>query len=163
MPPITLTQDACWTGYEDVQPMIHRTCESFQQRKGGRISEQNEEAIDHFLKAHAAYDPSRAGYTTWIWWGIWHGLMESQRTAARRAARYEGAIPDDLPDRTGFDLRGFLSDLSHDAATVARLALEASNRDCRSKRRSVVEFLGSIGWTAARIAESFSEIREALG
>jgi hypothetical protein len=71
-------------------------------------------------------------------------------------------VDDRLPAPTTFDLDKFLIDLSADARTVARLALETERRTNRGRRQAVLDFLHDLRWSAERIAESFSELREDL-
>ena len=158
---IPLSHDALWTSYEDVRLLVYQTCHAFARRHGGEFDELLSAAHEHFVAAHAAYDPTRAKYTTWVRNAVWWGLLEDARTAGRLTGR-TAPYTHDLPDEPGFDLGAFLGGLSADARTVARLALEAERRTSRDRRRAVLDFLHDIKWTAERIAESFGELREAL-
>jgi len=103
-----------------------------------------------------------------------------QRWPARRGPVSEMSVDEDgmsdinsltdRPDRSPFEVDEFLADASEDAQMVLQMALEFEEelkQEVRQKprtlRSTLRDALRRLGWTMARITESFGEIREALG
>ncbi len=134
------------------------------------------EANQHYSKAVQSFDPTKGKLSSRVSYVVWCGLKKWIAKQCQRNARMPG---EDLDLRTisansRFDYGRFLNELSDDAKAVAKLAVEAPlsllvpptaphKQDGRARRQNAVaEFLMELGWSVARVVESFNEIREAL-
>lgn len=117
------------------------------------------EAVVYALEAIRSHNPKRAAMSTWITRIVYMGLVE-----ITRGNRYHRYAAQDLPllhtdtaAKSLFDYRQFLSELSHDAATVAKTAV--NNAYTRGVLRQVMI---DLGWSKYRIQKAFEEVRNAL-
>lgn len=161
--------------HRDVEKLIYRLCWKAVYKFGGEWEDYVSAANEAFADAYASYDPAKgASFSTWLWWKI-KGAIASERSQnsiqAKTVASGEDIDLDVLPGRSRFDMDQFASELSHDARTVVKMVVESPHevwdllhhKDISScVRGGLIRRLQAVGWTVARVAESFSEIREAL-
>jgi hypothetical protein len=71
---------------------------------------------------------------------------------------------DAVPAREGFNLRGFLRELSRDARMVVRKAISGllDRTKPNRYREALALHLVDLGWDEQRILETFNEIRGAI-
>ncbi len=161
--------------YGDVEKLIYRLAWKAVRRYGGEFDDYVSAANEAFAEAYASYDASRgASFPTWLWWkvkGTISGEVHQSKLQERTVASGEDIDLDVLPGRSRFDLDVFKSELSYDARQVVTMVVESPHeiwdllhhQDIGScVRGGLTRRLRDVGWTVARIAESFSEIREAL-
>lgn len=149
--------------YADHEGMIAGEVWRLHRRAGGDWAELKAEADWIFAHAAATFRPELGNrFSTWLVWQLRTRLLKTLQT--RWATKHDRERPDfeALESRRGFDLDGWLGELSDDARFAARLALAAERHSTPAKRSAVVAFLADLGWCGARICESFREIREAL-
>ena len=167
--------DAQAETHRDVEKLIYRICWKAVYKFGGEWEDYLSAANEAFADAYASYDPNRgASFPTWLWWKI-KGAISKERSQtsiqARTVAGGEDIDLDVLPGRQQFDLDRFRFGLSSDARAVVKMVVESPHeiwdllhhRDIGSCcRGGLIRRLQGIGWSVARVAESFEEIREAL-
>ena len=178
--------------YSDVEALVWDTTLKFHRKHGGDLEEQIAIANLAFVEAYAKHNIARAAFTTIVVLQIRWLLLESlgrelkyrkatQSAVERWPVKREPAVSrpvngngdldlDRLPswlDRSSFDLDEL--QVSPDARRLVQFVLEMEDslqqesRSCRKGLRAVVSnVLQGLGWTAQRIAESFTEIQEAL-
>ena len=152
--------------YDDVRDMIHRAAWDAARKHGGDVDDYVSAGNEAFMEAWLTWDPDRGtAFSTWCWWKI-RGAITSE-TKRRRPEQ----LGTDMPQPSRFDARRFLLEAGRDAGTVARMLWETPwelddilhHKDTAScVRGGIQRRLKSMGWTWARIMESFDEIREAL-
>ncbi len=163
--------------YEDIERMLFKVCGNFENKFGGNIDDYLSIASWTFMRAYQKFDATRGNqFTTYIWWALWNNLTKfcvgkKMDRMTVNTTDYLGDIDlNVLPSSPGFNLRELLFEVSEDSRLMLGLLLDTPEL-LRSKsekptdlKRGLIEYLRqSLGWTAARVAESFSEIREALG
>lgn len=162
--------------YSDVEKLLQSLCWRFCRRTGAPFDVAMSEANAAYVAAYNSYQPGRGStFATWVRRRVDYALREFARQHANdRLAKTRRFGPsEDTADRERFDLTRFAEELSNDARTVIRLAIEpptdvmlsahTSYGPCPSGlKKGILEFLADIGWTAQRIGESFREIGEAL-
>lgn len=151
--------------YESVRPIVDAMVNSY----AARCPNADREEVRSlgglaFAKAWDSYDPDHgtkleSWVHSWLSWTLPKAFPTRRRVAAFSDI---GLKPEREAEDTGFDLANLLADLSDDAATVIRLALDRPEKTKGHKRHGLVRALQGMGWHGRRIAESFSEIREAL-
>ena len=117
---------------------------------------------------------SRGKFSTHLVNSIWYGLLDSMRSERDKpkTTSSEKAL-NSLQDRPHpvFDVPEFLGELTEDAKTVAKVALESPSEMigiCATRKGAVrargllFDYFERLGWTLSRIAESFSEIGRVL-
>lgn len=162
--------------YGDVEKLICRLCWKAVRRHGGEFDDYRSAANEAYCDAYASFDPARgAAFATHLWWqvrGAISRVVHQTSIQERTVAAGEDIDLDVLPGRRRFDLTVFRSELSGDAREVVNMVVESPNevwdllhhRDIGScVRGGLIRRLRDLGWTVARVAESFEEIREALG
>ena len=162
--------------YESVRPLIFSLCRRFYQCYGGDWQEICGQAQLHFVRACHSHEPAKGRLTTWVQTKVWYGLAEDRRNELRKRGTHR-QVPyqlEALPARPMNQLGDLLEELSSDARAVVELtlgdALDSLARERgfldqpkpTSLRNRLVELLLEAGWSAARILESFHEIREVL-
>lgn len=157
---------AAEVAYAENRVRIKHVVNKFAQNKGGDPEELLSEAHEHFMTALRTYrDDKGTQLSTWIYFTVHHGLLESHRKEAGRAShRRQESVDFSEQPRRGFDLDGFVEDLSPDAEIVVRLALTAGRRysQMRTARRAAAVKLLRRGWSGRRIAAAFEEVKAAL-
>lgn len=151
------------TSYEVARPCLDRLVGAFCRRHpGADYHELRAEADWSFVKACRSHRPDQGTFAMWLTQRLWHDLTDHWRRP-RRSYPHDPVDLDQKPARCPFQLQGWLNELSEDAQLLARAALELprnQNRHCH--RRVLRGYLQKLGWSLARIAESFQEISEAL-
>jgi len=165
--------------YEDVEKLVCWMVHKFIRRKGGRFEEWKPVADLAFVRFYYTWRPERGSFTNWIAFNVYTELLEEQRNIARKKelAKIESVDFEELekrtPERTsGFKLFEFLDELGEDAKIVARLAVETPAELVQvmvelggkphHRRKALRDYLRDLGWTGARISESFAEIKTIL-
>jgi DNA-directed RNA polymerase specialized sigma24 family protein len=170
-----LRQHAMDDTFADVEKLVYHTVHRFVQRKGGTFEDWIGEAHEAFMLAYERYKPERGPFPSFVRWVVEKRLLEVLRTNMRRKGKVVfGDVDPDLhpgPER-GFILADFLDELSEDAQTVVKLALDTPHglARCIEQKggqpwnvRSVLrEYLMAMEWSAERVTETFLEIRRAL-
>ena len=160
--------------YKDVEKLIYSTVWQVVRRYGGHFDDLLSEANQVFLEAYESFDGS-SSFTNWLRFNVWWRLVDVQRSTHRERSRYVPVEDVDIAERTRSDWRmqDMIEELTEDAALVVKLVVEtpaeleqvyrAKGGEARNLRSSIRQYLIEMGWTAARIAESFVEVRRALG
>ena len=151
--------------YEHNNRAMHAEIHAHQRRYGGDYEDLAAEANYHFVLAAWSWQPERAKFHTWLRFSVRMGLMEIRRQAEHKARRIDhGADPNDTPSMPGDRLQRILDQLTPDAAAVVRLTLTTArpSRQRALVRRDVAAALLGRGWTGARVAEAFRQVREVL-
>ena len=162
--------------YGTTENILHSLTRKFVERYGGDHSEILSECHVAFMGACSSYDPDRgAKFSTWCQLKVAKGLLTHLRNMARRHARFptEEVWLEEVPERENTPIMKRLQELSDDARTVAALVIDSpyelrcliageGRKTPKRVRHWLGSFLGGIGWTTARIAESFAEIAEAV-
>lgn len=160
-PAEALRQDAIATTYLDVEPLIRHTVHKFYKRyysqlRGMRYDYDDlfSEAIVLFYEAYSSFDPDRgASFATYLHNRIWHGISDRiLRKSAYRSTILKRQPYREPLERSRFNLRRFLFDLSIDAQRVIELALESSEYPLQLLEE----------WTEDRLAKATREISKAL-
>ena len=169
----TLKKDTVAEAFLDVELLIHSTVNAFQEMYGGNTDDLFGEATLHFLKAYTSYNP-KYSFSTWVRFKVWKGLLESKINECRRIASIRRRY-DQFKDRFKYrskeahmepvdpstnPIQNILEAISSDAKTVVRLVL-TTPMNIKTKK-SLWNYLNGIGWSANRIAASFTEITNAL-
>lgn len=184
--PSALQVDPVTETYLDVEKMIYAVVNEFHGTFGGDWDEYVAEANLTFKQVYDSYDPTKGALTNVLWTSIWRKLTKVNRKNIRSRAFHKVSLDaadgnyntlaahiQDRPDCT-FDFVAFAAaaKLTEDAKTVIGLVLdppEKVEKVAKAKgdlpmnwRSTLREYLRDIGWAAARISESFEEVREAL-
>lgn len=176
--PATMEQNdirhqAVQESYRDVERMIadlvrrHTNCPNcdYEERIGA--------ANEAYCRAYAAYDPRRGAFTTLVWHSVRNKLKNQCRACCRhpQVGYNVNSHIDRMEDKKSIGLTAILADLSDDARVVVEMVLEAPgelksllkrNKSGQDKRYALSIHLQKLGWTMARVVESFHEIRRAL-
>ncbi len=161
--------------YRDVSGLINKLAWGAVRKHGGCWDDYVSAGNEAFVLAYDTFDPDKGTvFSTWLWWKIRHAISRAAvRTVLEQHTVNTGLDIDldALPRRERFDLRRFTCELSTDAQQVIGMAFEAAediseamhHEDAGSVVRGGLQHrLRNLGWTVARILESFSEIRRAL-
>jgi len=173
-----IARDARTESYRDLKGMLSHIANGFISRYNTDADETHREAQFALFKWYAEYDINvGVRFSTYIYGKVWNHLLEWHRTMIRRhilGPRENGYdLEQHVTNRNPYWLTEFLDELSDDARLVANMAITTPNdlKICLVARRgntptvirsALSEVLTDLGWTAARIAESFTEIGEAL-
>ncbi len=158
--------------YTLTRNLVYRVCSSFYRTHGGDWREIVSFANEIWIRSWRTWEPHRGGFAKRAAYKIQAGLhgkfLRPHKRDLQIFARVNQEENQMTADNAALDLNEIhtpslpLNDLSDDANTVVRLALD-NNINGPSKRRSfMVRALLELGWTGARILESFGEITEAL-
>ncbi len=174
------------TCLEDLQGLIKYTCAKFCRFYKTDIEDAESYGSIGAFRAYCNWQGGTATSDTFeqeVRRVIWHNLYDHYRTVAgirRSSGAHEIAYggtdltPVELAasKATGWAAQEWLEELSKDAAIVAALVLdtpaelarvaEAKGGSPRNLRSTIREHLQGLGWCAARINESFEEIKAAL-
>jgi hypothetical protein len=150
--------------YRGIEKMIYKLSWQAARRYGGDWEDYASAANEAFMDAYSSYDPGQHTlFSTWLWWKI--------RGAITREIRKPCTEPCDMNSiskEEQFDCEAFIRELGFDARVVVRMVVESPvevfdllhHKDIGSVMRCGLQRkLKNIGWTVARISESFSEIR----
>ena len=126
-------------------------------------------AYEGYALAYATYDLAKdTEFTTHVWWCVTHTL-QNYCTAFVRAYKkhaYDSeAVESAQEHRNGFWDR--VSELSEDAQCVVKLIVDAPEEilsviDSHDPKGMLRCYLAGMGWTMARVTESYSEITELI-
>lgn len=162
-------EDAITETYTDTERLIYKTIHQFVRRYGGNVEELKEYVGLCFVRAYRSYDRDKAAFSTWLRWRVWTYLMELYRQRARESSRltFMDLDPDAHTAPRMFNRLAFVDNLSEDARLVVELALDTpwqSQPSPQAIRGCLWAYLRqpAIGWQAARIRQSFREVRLAL-
>jgi hypothetical protein len=152
--------------YEDVRDDVTRVAGAFARSRGLDFDEVRQEAGLAFVEAYGRYQTrggkARGTFGRYAVFYVRKRLLTNARTQARRERLLGVRLPmAELPPTRQDGLKAVFEGLGHDARTVVDLALGADGRP-RSVRAFVRRRLADMGWAAARVAESFEEVRRAL-
>jgi len=168
--------------YQDVTGLLTDACRKAVTRYGGDFDDYFSEAKLAFLSATRSHR-ERGGnmdFTTWLLRVVWFALKDVVKRKMRRhnsrptealSAEHAATLTDAQPVPGQFS--EFLEDLSEDARLAVQLCLEmpeeiariaAAKGDTDCNRRSTLRgyLKDTLGWSSARVAECFGEIRDAL-
>lgn len=148
--------------YLKCEPIIaaaaHRFCLKFPHMD---YDEVRGEANLFALEAIRSYDPRlKTKIETWITYVIKRRLIDKTKRGFQanltRAAfpKYSGV---EMPSKSSFSLRRFMSEVSDDACRMIHLVVTEEVGRCALR-----EIFLDLGWTKHRIEQAFTEIREAL-
>lgn len=120
-----------------------------------------------FLKALRSYNPAKGTFRVWLQYTMRKGFLESFEKRANRHRILNRVADYDVserPDSSEDRLQRFLFDLSDDAASVVRLALQPPEETVYTVglRRRLIRGLIDKGWTGSRILRAFREIKQAI-
>jgi len=151
--------------YGDVEKMLYRMAWTAVEKWGGEFNEWLSEANLAYMNAYHKYDRSKgASFITWLWHVVYHTLHDRHL----KNHKHQDATALDLfevPNRTPPLISRVFSEVSDDARVVVMLLLDVSPRSARNPAKVRIflwQQLKAIGWTVARVSESFDEIREVL-
>lgn len=159
--------------YDECKTLIYSTVWKVVRTYGGDFDELMSEANAAFLDAYRTFDGSSA-FTSWLRQRVWYSCVSFVRDRLDERSRYEPAEDVQIADRnrSSWSIQQMAEDLGEDALLVVKLVVEtptdlervyqAKGAQPRNLRSSIRQYLAEAGWTAARIAESFNEVRRAL-
>lgn len=157
--------------YEEVRPEIERLVRSHMRRKGGNWDDYYSEAVAAFAHVFRNQDDTKGGFREYLRYKVKKALLEVSRTLARRARlipteeRELEAIPD---QREKFNIDEFCGRLSRDGSTVVRLvfgppkSFRRLGKGPHLLRAALRRHLKGMGWSRARVRETFEEVRSQL-
>ncbi len=159
----------------EVRNLIRQRVWKLSKKYGGDFEELFAEASVIFIAAYESYPAHNppCGFTTWLTNQVYWGLEDELRGRVRTSKKFEPADPDQIQAKNrDWEPASLLEELGSDARMVVELVIEtpaeidqiirAKGGEARNVRSTIRDHLRGIGWTAARIAESFCEIRHAL-
>jgi DNA-directed RNA polymerase specialized sigma subunit len=175
---IAVANDAVQDTYLEVEGLIKYEAFKFAKRYSQNdmedlLSRSNE----IFMRAFNTYEPGKGrSFVSWLKFLLWKIWMEHMRRKAMKDARLPRKFMemDHHPKQeSDFNFTEFLEELSSDAATVARLAVDSPKeivlytrergRDTPyNMQMAIKEYLTLAGWTKERIVDSFREVADAL-
>lgn len=159
--------------YEDVRALIYDTIYKFMKQHGGDFDELLSRAHWQFVLAYNSYNPQKASFVTWVRTMVWFGMLETIRQKQHRQRLYEKIklITEFKPTyyEPTLEKMAMLSDsgkellqLILDTQNDFQLIIPQSKQEAYQARVLLRVYLRRIGWTGARIAETFGEIAKAL-
>ena len=177
--PLTAPQQAALDLlYTDSCELLDRTVRAFCNAYGGDWDTLRADANSIFIEAWHRYTGAAPWHThlnIWVWNELYDALRQDRGYRRKYRVQYLGdavlqAAAGPVPG--GFDVEQVTASLSTDAATVLRMATDlptevaavaaARGGTPRNLRSSLRAYLREMGWTAARVSESFAEIRSVL-
>jgi DNA-directed RNA polymerase specialized sigma24 family protein len=151
--------------YEDVEKLLFRMCWWAVDKWGGDFYEWLSEAHLAYMIAYERYESTHgASFNTWLWRKVRYSLQEKRRKDQRQLCHQLGEV-EVVEDRPKPLMSRVMGEASEDARTVIMLLLDVQPRAVRDPakvRNHLWRQLKDIGWTVARVTESFDEIREVL-
>ncbi len=175
-----LGQDALTETYQDVEKLICKTVWEFIESYGGDFQELQAEANFTFVKSYQSHQPSRSKFPTWLRNNIWYTLLNFKKGfmyPIRHNKKIE-YVPFIHPESSFHEkdenwLTDLMDELGNDAIEIVNLFLDipesvqeaamdagGSGDKIRSNMRRYAK--ENLGWTARRVRETFSEIKEAV-
>lgn len=172
-PTPTKSQEELDIAWEKHHKQVYNIVHKFRARHPLPLEDLISQAKLGFVEACHTHNPAKSKLSTWVHWGVWYSLQNYTNDEAKWYNVKRELVGDHKDKDPTFDPVKFCSNLSKDASTIIRLVLEPPpditvearelhHRPERAMRGAVIEFLRDIGWALSRIAESFSEIKQAL-
>lgn len=174
---MALILDSRSEAYHDVKGILHAVVQKFCSRHGEEFDEMLCIANLAFAESWKCFDPTKARFTTHVYFRVYHALLEACRRSKRRAEVFQFAEveADTLPTaRDESFMVDLFDELSSDAQAVVKLVLHGRetshvllnsppcNNTAGNIRNAIATVLHDIGWSTSRITESFTEIGHAL-
>lgn len=170
-----MIMDAIADTYIDCEALLAGICHRFRSRYGGEFDDWMGEAALIYMHAYESYDGSTK-FSTWLHYKVEKGFLTIIRNRANRSAKMRQRCWSEKLGRClkddSFQFADFIEQLSQDATIIVELTINtpkklrrcinATNAQPRTVRSSLRKYLRSLGWTADRISESFTEIARAL-
>ncbi len=172
-----LRKDALTTTYEDVELLIYDTVWGFINVHGGDFEEFVAQANLYYIIAYDLFEEKEGvKFSTWVVWCIKKGLLnlkafllESNKYSQKQYLDdfiYEERSVDastlfELVESIGEDSK-LLIKMILDPPTAFAHTIKDKGTYSFQCRVALKKYLGTLGWTAARIKESFEEIRQVL-
>lgn len=172
-------------GFNKVRDLIFYQVHKFIRSYGGDFDDLFGDAQELFVIGHNQYlsgvtatgMPLKFDYATTIRFEVWYGLFDKMRVNLTRSKNTPmHPFDDEYHQRCGeaeFDLRGFMSSLSRDGATVADLVLDTpedlwivimeKGGTPNNYRSTIRAHLKANGWPSSRVDAAFDEIKTVLG
>lgn len=155
--------------YESVKDVIVKAAQSFKRRHGGDLDELVQEASLYFIYAFRSFKAEKGAFPMWVRGVCWRGLQNTAKDiAVDRLYLSRREMPDDVGGKEeNHYVQDLIKDLSPDAAEMVEMIIRHSDHKItktkvKQKRTHLISLLFDLGWPAARILESFKEIRKAL-
>jgi hypothetical protein len=143
------------TAYASAVNLIRKVCWRFQKRYGGDINEIVTEGNFYFMEAFLTHDPSKGTFSKRVAYIIWQRLSD-------HFLRPSMEIATDTLDETAHDYDDTdspLAELSDRGRTVVRLIVTKQEKNRNRLARTLMD---ELNWTPRIVAETFSEIEEAI-
>jgi len=177
---MTLREDALTETYYDVEKLIYDICWKFKGIYGGDFEELAAEANLAYIKAFNKFDGSKGKFSTWLHFTIWKRLLNF-RVNFTHPVRYGRTIEyvemihpaSMVHENTEHRFVDLLDEVKADAQEIINLfldipevvqvrAIEKGGR-AQNLRTSMKEYARhTLGWTHARIRETFQELTELM-
>ena len=158
--------------YEEVEKLITKLAYQSLCCPSCDVEERISSANEFFMIAYHSYKPGKGTkFSTWLYHQVRGRLMSECGKCRRRHRKhsYNTEAVDAASDSKRHwmdDIR--LTDLSDDAMTVVKVVTESPAEiiemleDSNDRKGILRTYLSALGWTMARVTESFAEIKEAL-
>lgn len=157
--------------YRDIENMIHQLCWMAYRRWGGDIEEYESAANEAFAKAYNNFDPNNGTrFITYANRAIQNALFDHHDDEIKYSQRYGREIDETTSTRYHSRVDQILSNISQDARVIVQLILDTpeelkgllSKRHPDDSRRIIWTHLQKLGWSMARVVQSFEEVKEVL-
>jgi DNA-directed RNA polymerase specialized sigma24 family protein len=154
--------------WEDVSPAVLGIAGAFAARRGLDAEEIKAEAGLYFCEALDRYrrlgGRGRSPFRAYARFYVHKQLLEAAERKARKARILPVGAADMnlIPQKDRPGVAPILAGLGADALTVCRLLFDMVDQPRRGLRGRLAQALAGLGWGAARVAESFEEVANAL-
>ena len=173
-----LRKDAMTENFTDVQSLINETVGHFCYRYGGDFEEWQAAAYLAFVQSCDTYKEKHGRFRTWVCWCVWKDLLTYTRKLYRQLPGHIASNQDILKHfeckktSSSFSIIEIVDEANEDAKLLINLIWEPppeiieaniknGNHPCHMKMM-LKTYLFKIGWTGARIKETFAEIERIL-
>lgn len=156
------TPDEITKTFLQSEKLLWKLVHDFVKVYGGDRDELFSAAQMAFLRAYKKFDPNKCCWIPYLIYCVKNSLRDVWK---KNRKRLENEISFELTclDKYKNVSRFKVSDYSKDAQTVMGLSLEAPIESNRYRVRDAIKrHLRSVGWTLARVTETFSEVRKAV-
>ena len=174
--PMAVTLDARTEAYADVKGIIYQVVHKFCSRHKADFDEMLSIANLAFCECWPRYDSNKARFTTHVYLRVYYAMLETCRKNKRRSEVFQFVETDASELSTARKecfVVDLLDELSTDARTIVNIVLNGretshvmQNSQCNntaaSTKNAIAKVLNEIGWSTARVIESFMEIEHAL-
>jgi hypothetical protein len=178
----TLLQEAAISQtYSDVEMLINKIVWRFYRSYGGSFDDWKAEANLFFMKAYHKHDEEKGAFTTWVYHYVTRGLqkyLKKNHTNIKPISignDDEGCdILAEFPNLTNpfYTAIDLFDEVRADSKLVLKLVWDMpedlllietkSGSSSKHVKITIKKYLLKLGWTHARVKESFKEIGEAL-